>query len=110
MQKAENSHPSRLSHIRMNHSVSVSAVYKQNLPKNVLFGLLPNILHLFNSLAAFVCPQSRNSLQAGDIDGARRLGKLARLLSISSIVLGVVMITVYVSVSGTLIESSRTNF
>ncbi|XP_005720832.1 tumor suppressor candidate 5 homolog [Pundamilia nyererei] len=42
---------------------------------------------------------SRNSLQAGDIDGAKRLGKLARLLSIVSIVLGVVMITVYVSVS-----------
>ncbi|CAI5693860.1 unnamed protein product [Oreochromis niloticus] len=42
---------------------------------------------------------SRNSLQAGDIDGARRLGKLARLLSIVSIVMGVVIIIVYVSVS-----------
>ncbi|KAG7242789.1 hypothetical protein INR49_019172, partial [Caranx melampygus] len=29
-----------------------------------------------------------NSLQAGDIDGARRLGRLARLLSIVSIILG----------------------
>ncbi|CAK6974298.1 trafficking regulator of GLUT4 1 [Scomber scombrus] len=36
---------------------------------------------------------SRNSLQAGDMDGARRLGRLARLLSIVSIVLGVVIIT-----------------
>lgn len=44
--------------------------------------------------------QSRNSLQAGDVDGARRLGRLARLLSIISIVLGVVVIIVYVSVSG----------
>ncbi|XP_068442032.1 trafficking regulator of GLUT4 1 [Clinocottus analis] len=42
---------------------------------------------------------SRNSLQVGDIDGAKRLGKLARLLSIVSIVLGVVIIVVYVSVS-----------
>ncbi|XP_071353384.1 trafficking regulator of GLUT4 1 [Trachinotus anak] len=44
---------------------------------------------------------SRNSLQAGDVDGARRLGRLARLLSIVSIVLGVVIIVVYVSVSVT---------
>lgn len=42
---------------------------------------------------------SRNSLQVGDIDGARRLGRLARLLSIVSIILGVVIIVVYVSVS-----------
>ncbi|XP_038548219.1 trafficking regulator of GLUT4 1 [Micropterus salmoides] len=42
---------------------------------------------------------SRNSLQVGDIDGARRLGRLARLLSIVAIILGVVIIVVYVSVS-----------
>ncbi|XP_069004077.1 trafficking regulator of GLUT4 1 [Embiotoca jacksoni] len=42
---------------------------------------------------------SRNSLQAGDIDGARRLGRLARLLSIVSFVLGVIVIVVFVSVS-----------
>lgn len=41
---------------------------------------------------------SRNSLQTGDIDGARRLGRLARLLSIVSITLGVLIIIVYVSV------------
>nr|XP_020455743.1 tumor suppressor candidate 5 [Monopterus albus] len=44
---------------------------------------------------------SRNSLQAGDMDGARRLGRLARLLSIVAIVLGVVIIIVYVTVSVT---------
>ncbi|XP_034404999.1 trafficking regulator of GLUT4 1 [Cyclopterus lumpus] len=42
---------------------------------------------------------SRNSLQVGDIDGARRLGRLARLLSIVSIGLGVVIIVVFVSFS-----------
>lgn len=47
-----------------------------------------------------MCLQSRNSLQAGDMDGARRLGRLARLLSIVSIVLGVVIITVYISFAG----------
>ncbi|XP_030008814.1 trafficking regulator of GLUT4 1 [Sphaeramia orbicularis] len=41
---------------------------------------------------------SRNSLQTGDIDGARRLGRLARLLSIVSITLGILIIIVYVSV------------
>ncbi|XP_068601920.1 trafficking regulator of GLUT4 1 [Brachionichthys hirsutus] len=41
---------------------------------------------------------SRNNLQVGDIDGARRLGRLARLLSIVSIVLGIVII-VCVSIS-----------
>lgn len=91
-------------------TLSVSLVWLVRQIFLKMFGLLPNILNLFNSLAAFVCPQSRNSLQAGDIDGAKRLGKLARLLSIVSIVLGVVMITVYVSVTGTVIESSRTNF
>ncbi|KAL6116187.1 trafficking regulator of GLUT4 1 [Pungitius pungitius] len=44
---------------------------------------------------------SRNSLQVGDIDGAKRLGRLARLLSIFSIILGVVIIVVFVSVSVT---------
>lgn len=44
---------------------------------------------------------SRNSLQNGDMDGARRLGRLARLLSIVSISLGLLIIIVYVSVSVT---------
>lgn len=46
--------------------------------------------------------QSRNSLQSGDIDGARRLGRLARMLSIVSIVLGIIAIVVFASVSGML--------
>uniref|UniRef100_A0A8C0UKG4 Uncharacterized protein n=1 Tax=Cyanistes caeruleus TaxID=156563 RepID=A0A8C0UKG4_CYACU len=40
----------------------------------------------------FVSPQSRNSGQQGDTDGARRLGRMARLLSIVSIVLGTIII------------------
>uniref|UniRef100_A0A8C9N395 Uncharacterized protein n=1 Tax=Serinus canaria TaxID=9135 RepID=A0A8C9N395_SERCA len=38
------------------------------------------------------CPVSRNSGQQGDTDGARRLGRMARLLSIVSIVLGTIII------------------
>ena len=62
---------------------------------------LPKVSALFGTLwllCSFLCPQSRNSLQAGDIDGARRLGRLARLLSIVSFVLGVVIIIVFISV------------
>ncbi|XP_038139946.1 trafficking regulator of GLUT4 1 [Cyprinodon tularosa] len=47
---------------------------------------------------------SRNSLQNGDIDGARRLGRLARLLSIVSIFLGVLIIVVYTSVHFTALK------
>ncbi|NWR02767.1 TUSC5 protein, partial [Paradoxornis webbianus] len=47
----------------------------------------------------FVSPQSRNSGQQGDTDGARRLGRMARLLSIVSIVLGTIIIVLYISLS-----------
>lgn len=48
----------------------------------------------------FLCfPQSRNSGQQGDLDGARRLGRMARLLSIVSIVLGTIIIVLYISLS-----------
>uniref|UniRef100_A0A8C6ZMQ9 PRRT2 protein n=1 Tax=Nothoprocta perdicaria TaxID=30464 RepID=A0A8C6ZMQ9_NOTPE len=42
---------------------------------------------------------SRNSGQQGDLDGARRLGRMARLLSIVSIILGTIIIVLYVSLS-----------
>ncbi|XP_066520108.1 trafficking regulator of GLUT4 1 [Hoplias malabaricus] len=44
---------------------------------------------------------SRNSFQQGDIDGAKRLGRLARLLSIVAICLGLVMAIIYVVVQAT---------
>ncbi|KAM9318829.1 trafficking regulator of GLUT4 1 [Pholidichthys leucotaenia] len=50
-------------------------------------------------LALVYSIMSRNNLQVGDIDGARRLGQLARLLSIVSIVLGVLVIVIFISVS-----------
>ncbi|XP_018586249.2 trafficking regulator of GLUT4 1-like isoform X2 [Scleropages formosus] len=52
------------------------------------------------SIAALVFSiLSRNSLQQGDLDGARRLGRLARLLSFVSMGLGLLMIVVYVTVT-----------
>ncbi|KAI3353770.1 hypothetical protein L3Q82_004998 [Scortum barcoo] len=61
----------------------------QNLPPD-------SDLHQFIGARA---QKSRNSLQVGDIDGARRLGRLARLLSIVSITLGIVIIIVYISLT-----------
>lgn len=40
-------------------------------------------------------------MQQGDLDGARRLGRLARLLSITFIILGIVIIIVAVTVNFT---------
>ncbi|XP_059370334.1 trafficking regulator of GLUT4 1 [Carassius carassius] len=44
---------------------------------------------------------SRNSLQQGDMDGARRLGRLARLLSCVAIIVGLLSIIIYVVVAVT---------
>ncbi|XP_060744299.1 trafficking regulator of GLUT4 1 isoform X1 [Tachysurus vachellii] len=81
-----------------------NAVHEQPIPKDYL---LLVILSCFCpvwpvSIVALVYSiMSRNSLQQGDIDGAKRLGRLARLLSIVAIILGLVAIIVYVVVSGT---------
>lgn len=53
----------------------------------------------FSAASLCASPQSRNSGQQGDMDGARRLGRMARLLSIVSIVLGTIIIVLYVSLS-----------
>ncbi|EQB78277.1 hypothetical protein CB1_000765112 [Camelus ferus] len=42
---------------------------------------------------------SRSSVQQGDLDGARRLGRLARMLSITFIIMGIVIIIVAVTVN-----------
>ncbi|XP_028856983.1 trafficking regulator of GLUT4 1 [Denticeps clupeoides] len=42
---------------------------------------------------------SRNSLQQGDVDGARRLGRLARLLSIVAFIVGLLFIIAYTVVA-----------
>ncbi|XP_066492539.1 trafficking regulator of GLUT4 1 [Tiliqua scincoides] len=47
-----------------------------------------------NILALVFSIMSRNSNQQGDVDGARRLGRVARFLSILSIVLGIVIIVI----------------
>ncbi|XP_076027469.1 trafficking regulator of GLUT4 1 [Genypterus blacodes] len=94
--------PSRVSLSRS--STGNAAVHETPKPKDYLILV---ILSCFCpvwpvSIVALVFSiMSRNSLQSGDMDGAQRLGRLARLLSIASIILGIVIIIVYVSVSVT---------
>lgn len=50
-------------------------------------------------VSATLSLQSRSSVQQGDLDGARRLGRLARLLSITFIIMGIIIIIVAVTVN-----------
>ncbi|XP_075760741.1 trafficking regulator of GLUT4 1-like [Pelodiscus sinensis] len=59
-----------------------------------------------NIVALVFSIMSRNSLQLGDVDGARRLGSRARLLSIVSIVLGLLIIVLYCSLNFTVFQKT----
>ncbi|XP_056330294.1 trafficking regulator of GLUT4 1 [Danio aesculapii] len=94
--------PSRVSLSRT--SSTGNAVQEQQKPKDYL------ILVIFScfcpvwpiSIVALVYSiMSRNSLQQGDMDGARRLGRLARLLSCVAIIVGLLSIIIYVVVAVT---------
>ncbi|XP_026082204.1 tumor suppressor candidate 5 homolog [Carassius auratus] len=94
--------PSRVSMSRASSMVNVAQ--EQQKPKDYLILV---ILSCFCpvwplSIVALVYSiMSRNSLQQGDMDGARRLGRLARFLSIVAIVVGLLSIIIYVVVAVT---------
>ncbi|XP_038829570.1 trafficking regulator of GLUT4 1 [Salvelinus namaycush] len=97
--------PSRVSLSRScTSSIGNAAVQEAQKPKDYLILV---ILSCFcpvwpvSIVALLFSIMSRNSLQSGDLDGAKRLGKLARLLSVVSIFLGVLIIVVSVTVSVT---------
>ncbi|XP_042194844.1 trafficking regulator of GLUT4 1 [Callorhinchus milii] len=88
--------PSRVSLGRV--STTTNSAQDQSRPRDYL------ILAIFscfcpmwpiNIVALVYSIMSRNSLQQGDTDGARRLGRLARLLSIVAIILGALIIIIY---------------
>ncbi|XP_027327979.1 trafficking regulator of GLUT4 1 isoform X1 [Anas acuta] len=94
--------PSRLSLGRASSTGTSTAPPEQGRPRDYL------VLAIFscfcpvwpiNVVALVFSIMSRNSGQQGDMDGARRLGRMARLLSIVSIVLGTIIIVLYVSLS-----------
>ncbi|CAM5164576.1 unnamed protein product [Eretmochelys imbricata] len=95
--------PSRISLGRASSTATTSA-QEQGRPLDYL------VLAIFscfcpvwpiNIVALVFSIMSRNSGQQGDMDGARRLGRMARLLSIVSIVLGLLIIVLYCSLNFT---------
>ncbi|XP_056415104.1 trafficking regulator of GLUT4 1 [Hyla sarda] len=90
--------PSRGSLARASSTATTTA-QEQNRPTDYL---VLAILSCFcpvwpvNIVALVFSIMSRNSMQQGDMDGARRLGRLARLLSVVSILLGIVIIILFI--------------
>ncbi|XP_033027676.1 trafficking regulator of GLUT4 1 [Lacerta agilis] len=89
--------PSRLSLGRASSTATTSNLHEPGRSRDYLplaiFSCFCPIWPL-NILALVFSIMSRNSCQQGDVDGARRLGRVARFLSIISIVLGTLIILV----------------
>nr|XP_033778344.1 trafficking regulator of GLUT4 1 [Geotrypetes seraphini] len=89
--------PSRISLARASSTATTNA-QEQDRPRDYIFLVIFSCFcpaWPVNIIALVISILSRNSLQQGDVDGARRLGHLARLLSIAAIVLGTSVIVLY---------------
>lgn len=89
--------PSRVSVGRLSSTCTASG-REQSRPRDYLILAIISCfcpMWPINIVALVYSIMSRNSLQQGDTDGARRLGHLARLLSIIAIVLGALIIITY---------------
>uniref|UniRef100_A0A8D2LEN5 Trafficking regulator of GLUT4 (SLC2A4) 1 n=1 Tax=Varanus komodoensis TaxID=61221 RepID=A0A8D2LEN5_VARKO len=89
--------PSRLSLGRASSTATASNLHEPGrsrdyLPLAIFSCFCP--VWPINILALVFSIMSRNSHQQGDVDGARRLGRVARFLSILSIVLGTLIILI----------------
>ncbi|XP_006641104.2 trafficking regulator of GLUT4 1 [Lepisosteus oculatus] len=92
--------PSRISLSRA--SSTGNTAQDQSKPRDYLFLAILSCFCLacpVNLIALVYSIMSRNTLQHGDVDGARRLGRVARTLSIISIVLGIFVVTIYAVVT-----------
>ncbi|KAG8520110.1 Trafficking regulator of GLUT4 1 [Galemys pyrenaicus] len=93
---------SRVSSRRASSIVSVSDAQDREVPKDYLILAIASCfcpVWPLNLIPLIFSIMSRSSVQQGDLDGARRLGRLARLLSITFIVMGVIIIVVAVTVN-----------
>ncbi|KAK7830101.1 hypothetical protein U0070_003556 [Myodes glareolus] len=96
--------PSRASSRRASSVVTTSYAQDQEAPKDYLILAIASCfcpVWPLNLIPLIFSIMSRSSVQQGDMDGARRLGRLARLLSITFIILGIVIIIVAVTVNFT---------
>ncbi|GAB1296481.1 Trafficking regulator of GLUT4 1 [Apodemus speciosus] len=102
--------PSRASSRRASSIITTSYAQDQEAPKDYLVLAIASCfcpVWPLNLIPLIFSIMSRSSVQQGDLDGARRLGRLARLLSITFIILGIVIIIVAVTVNFTAFRSNR---
>ncbi|XP_037349804.1 trafficking regulator of GLUT4 1 [Talpa occidentalis] len=93
---------SRVSSRRASSIVSVSDAQDREVPKDYLILAIASCfcpVWPLNLIPLIFSIMSRSSVQQGDLDGARRLGRLARLLSITFIIMGIIIIVVAVTVN-----------
>lgn len=93
---------SRVSSRRASSLVSTSDAQDREVPKDYLILAIASCfcpVWPLNLIPLIFSIMSRSSVQQGDLDGARRLGRLARLLSITFIIMGIIIIIVAVTVN-----------
>ncbi|KAM8944390.1 trafficking regulator of GLUT4 1 [Lycaon pictus] len=96
--------PSRASSRRASSVATASSAQDQEVPKDYLILAIASCfcpVWPLNLIPLIFSIMSRSSVQQGDLDGARRLGRLARLLSITFIIMGIIIIIVAMTVNFT---------
>ncbi|XP_062031079.1 trafficking regulator of GLUT4 1 [Lepus europaeus] len=94
--------PSRASSRRASSIATTSYAQDQEVPKDYLILAIASCfcpVWPLNLIPLIFSIMSRSSVQQGDLDGARRLGRMARLLSITFIIMGIIIIIVAVTVN-----------
>ncbi|XP_039108944.1 trafficking regulator of GLUT4 1 [Hyaena hyaena] len=93
---------SRAGSRRASSVATASSAQDQEVPKDYLILAITSCfcpIWPLNLIPLIFSIMSRSSVQQGDLDGARRLGRLARLLSITFIIMGIIIIIVAVTVN-----------
>ncbi|XP_011358206.1 tumor suppressor candidate 5 [Pteropus vampyrus] len=96
--------PSQASSRRASSVATASYAQDQEAPKDYLILAIASCfcpVWPLNLIPLIFSIMSRSSVQQGDMDGARRLGRLARLLSIVFIIMGIIIIIVATTVNFT---------
>ncbi|ELK01880.1 Tumor suppressor candidate 5 like protein [Pteropus alecto] len=94
--------PSQVSSRRASSVATASYAQDQEAPKDYLILAIASCfcpVWPLNLIPLIFSIMSRSSVQQGDVDGARRLGRLARLLSIIFIIMGIIIIIVATTVN-----------
>lgn len=93
---------SRASSRRASSTATTSYAQDGEVPKDYLILAIASCfcpVWPLNLMPLIFSIMSRSSVQQGDLDGARRLGRLAGMLSITFIIMGIIIIIVAVTVN-----------